>query len=74
MSNKSISKSFFKRGIKYIFRETHNLILIYQVVAASGMMETKGNTKSKESKKHEPVTNEANPVRAPASTPVLDSM
>lgn len=44
-----------------------------QVVAASGMMLTKGCTKSSDSRKKEPVTIDAKPVRAPASTPVLDS-
>ena len=44
-----------------------------QVVAASGMMPTNCCTNSSDNRKAAPVTMEATPVRAPASTPVLDS-
>ena len=43
------------------------------VVAAFGMRFTKGCTKRSDRKKKMPVKMEASPVRAPASTPVLDS-
>ena len=55
-------------------REKTPTITSAQVVAASGMTATKGPMKSRESRKAEPVTMEAKPVRAPASTPVFDSM
>ena len=60
------------RGAGFVI-DRKRIITNAHVVAASGMRFTKGCTKRSDRKKKEPVTMEASPVRAPVSTPVLDS-